>query len=188
LERKLPRNSCSGPQRCGQAPDATRARPISRSVTAGGPPSWSACAVGRLRRTAIRTLSARDRGRAVVEVRDAEWRLGVLMEGSQGSPGKGRPLARPAVVQCRLRRAPPSLALFCLRRFGCCPVGLYVSPPARLAPPSSGPAVQEMSLRRSFVAVFLWNFPPLALRVDRPPSATAPQASPAAKTTVGNRS
>jgi hypothetical protein len=37
--------------------------------------------------------------------------------------------------------------------------GLYVSAPAGLAPPSSGPAVQEMSLRRSFVADFLREFP-----------------------------
>ena len=62
-------------------------------------------------------------------------------------------------VQCRLRRAPPPLALFCLRRFGCCPDGLYVSAPARIAPPSSGPAAQEISLRRSFVADFLREFP-----------------------------
>lgn len=83
----------------------------------------------------------------------------MLMEGSQGSPGKGRPLARPAVGPVPAPQAPPSLALFCLRRFGCCPVGLYVSAPARLAPPSSGPAVQEMSLRRSFVADFLRESP-----------------------------
>jgi hypothetical protein len=43
--------------------------------------------------------------------------------------------------------------------FGCCPDGLYVSAPAGLAPPSSGPAAQEMSLRRSFVADFLREFP-----------------------------
>jgi hypothetical protein len=43
--------------------------------------------------------------------------LGVLMEGSQGSPGKGRPLARPAVESiAQLRRAPPPLDLFYLRR------------------------------------------------------------------------
>ena len=47
----------------------------------------------------------------------------------------------------------------CLRRFGCCPDGLYVSAPASPAPPSSGPAVREMSLRRSFVADFLREFP-----------------------------
>ena len=43
--------------------------------------------------------------------------------------------------------------------FCCCPVGLYVSAPSGLAPPSSGPAVQKMSLRRSFVADFLREFP-----------------------------
>jgi hypothetical protein len=43
--------------------------------------------------------------------------------------------------------------------FGCCPDGLYVPAPAGLAPPSSGPAVREMSLRRSFVADFLREFP-----------------------------
>jgi len=37
----------------------------------------------------------------------------VLMEGSQGSPGKGRPLARPAAgARARRRRAPDTLALF----------------------------------------------------------------------------
>jgi hypothetical protein len=85
--------------------------------------------------------------------------------------------------QCRLRRAPPPLALFCLRRFGCCPDGLYVSAPARLAPPSSGPAAQEFPCGAPSSLISSGNFPPLALRVDRPPSATAPQASPAAKTT-----
>lgn len=41
----------------------------------------------------------------------------MLMEGSQGSPRIGRPLARPAVrtTACR-RRAPDPLALSCLRR------------------------------------------------------------------------
>jgi DNA processing protein len=42
-----------------------------------------------------------------------------------------------------------------------------------------------ISLRRSFVADFLREFPAPGPRVDRPPSATAPQASPAAKTTGG---
>lgn len=58
--------------------------------------------------------------------------------------------------------------------FGCCPDGLYVSAPARPAPPNSS-------------LISFGNFPPLPLRVDRPPSATAPQASPAAKTTRERR-
>jgi hypothetical protein len=41
------------------------------------------------------------------------------------------------------RRAPVRHHLLCLRRFGCCPKGLYVSAPAGPAPPSSGPAVRE---------------------------------------------
>jgi len=69
--------------------------------------------------------------------------------------------------------------------FGCCPDGLYVAAPARLAPPSSGPAVQEFPCGAPSSLISFGNFPPLALRVDRPPSATAPQASPAAKTTRG---
>ena len=152
--------------RCGRTGRTPRrlvpsgGRPVAGAVTAGGPPSWPACAVGRLRRTAIRTLSAGDRGRAAAEARDAERRLGVLMEGSQGSPGKGRPLARPAVgSSAAVAELRPPLALFCLRRFWLLSFGLYVSAPARLAPPSSGPAVQEMSLRRSFVADFLREFP-----------------------------
>jgi hypothetical protein len=72
-------------------------RPVAGAVTAGGPPSCPACAAGRLRRTAIRTRTAGDRGRAAAEAGNADRRLGVLMEGSRGSPGKGRPLARPAV-------------------------------------------------------------------------------------------
>ena len=88
--------------RCGRTGRTPRrlvpsgGRPVAGAVTAGGPQSWPACAVGR-RRTAIRTRTAGDRGRAAAEVRDAERRLGVLMESSQGSPGKGRPLTRPAV-------------------------------------------------------------------------------------------
>ncbi|MDQ0867454.1 hypothetical protein QF036_005105 [Arthrobacter globiformis] len=65
-------------------------------------------------------------------------------------------------ARARRRRAPDPLALSCLRRFGCCPDGLYVSAPAGLAPvPQAppGPAVREMSLRRSFVADFLREFP-----------------------------
>ena len=37
-------------------------RPVAGAVTAGGPPSWPAYAVGRRRRTANRTLSAGDQG------------------------------------------------------------------------------------------------------------------------------
>ncbi len=66
-------------------------------------------------------------------------------------------------VQCRLRRAPPPLALFCLRRFGCCPVGLYVSAPAGLAPPSSGPAAHEFPSGAPLSLISSENFPPLAL-------------------------
>jgi hypothetical protein len=55
------------------------------------------------------------------------------MKGSQGSPRKGRPLTRPAVgpghAGAELRHA---LSLLCLRRFGCCPDGLYVSAPTRV--------------------------------------------------------
>jgi hypothetical protein len=91
-------------------------------------------------------------------------------------------------VQCRLvaelRRAlaPVVSTTF----FGCCPSDSYVPAPPRLAPPSSGPAGRNL-LRRSCVAYFLRNFPPLALRVDRAPSGTAPQASPAAKKQRGER-
>ena len=68
-------------------------------------------------------------------------------------------------VQGFRRRAPGSLALshvfdvFWLLSFGS-----YVPAPARLAPPSSGPAVQGMSLRRSCVAYFLREFPAPCLR------------------------
>src|SRR6478752_10344054 len=100
----------------------------------------------------------------------------------------GRPLARPAVGAraCR-RRAPDPLALSCLRLFWLLSFGLYVSAPAGLAPPSSGPAAREMPCGAPSSLISFGNFPPLALRVDRPPSATAPQASPAAKTTTGER-
>lgn len=68
-----------------------------------------------------------------------------------------------------------SITVFWLLSFG-----LYVSAPARLAPPflrglrpvESAPALLRISSADSTV---------LALWVDRPPSATAPQASPAAK-------
>ena len=71
--------------RCGRGGRTPRrlvlsgGRPVAGAVAGGGPPSWPACAVGRLGRTAVRTLSAGDRGRAAAEVRDSEWRPGVLM-------------------------------------------------------------------------------------------------------------
>ena len=55
---------------------------------------------------------------------------------------------------------------------------------ARSSPSSPsflGACGPKISLRRSFVAISSGNFSILALRVDRPPSGTAPQASPAGK-------
>ena len=74
----------------------------------------------------------------------------------------GRPLARPAVgFRALRRRAPKSLALCLrLRRFLAAVLRIVrarSSPSSPFVPP--GPAVQEMSLRRSFVAYFLREFP-----------------------------
>jgi hypothetical protein len=105
-------------------------------------------------------------------------------------PVYGRPLARPAVgSRVRRRRAPDTLALLCLRRFfGCCPDGLYVSAPACLAPPASGPVVQEFPAGAPSSLTSGGNFLPLALRVDRPPSATARKLRQQPKTTGGEGS
>ncbi|MDR6639580.1 hypothetical protein J2Y68_003241 [Paenarthrobacter nitroguajacolicus] len=89
----------------------------------------------------------------------------------------------PDVAELRRARSCCVYDVFWLLSFG-----FYVSAPPRLAPPQApGPAVQEMSLRRSCVAYFLREFPTPCPRVDRPPSATAPQASPAAKKQRGER-
>jgi hypothetical protein len=91
----------------------------------------------------------------------------------------------PAVGSSAVRRRAPAIpGPFVYDVFWLLSFGLYVSAPARRAPvPQAppGPAVREMSLRRSCVAYFLREFPGPCPRVDRPPSATAPQAPPAAK-------
>ena len=90
--------------RCGRTGRTPRrlvpsgGRPVAGAGHRGRSAVMAGVGGGSPRRTAIRVLSAGDQGwRAAAGVRDAVRRLGVLMEGSQGSPGKGRPLARPAV-------------------------------------------------------------------------------------------
>jgi hypothetical protein len=105
----------------------------------------------------------------------------VLEELTQGSGvrWRGRLLGPGRVVAEPLH----ALALLCLRRFGCCPDGFYVSAPARLAPPSSGPAARRIGSGAPSSLISSADSTVLALRLDKPPSTTAPQASPAAKTT-----
>jgi hypothetical protein len=109
---------------------------------------------------------------------------GVLMEGSQGSLEKGRPLARPAVgpVPAPQGSAAPGPVVSTTFWLLSCRIVHVRSGPS--GPSFVGACGARISLRRSFVAYFLREFPgPCPLRVDRLPSATAPQASPAAKTT-----
>jgi hypothetical protein len=62
-----------------------------------------------------------------------------------------------------------------------------VPAPARLAPPSSGPAARKCPSGAPSSLISSGDFRHLALRVDGPPSGTAPQASPAAKKQRGER-
>ena len=100
-----------------------------------------------------------------------------------GAPTRKRASAeRPALwAGARRRRAPDPPNLMCLRRFLLLSFGSYVPAPARLAPPSSGPASRKFSSGARSSLLSSGNFPALALRVDRLPSGTAAQASPAGK-------
>src|SRR4029453_3490238 len=97
--------------------------------------------------------------------------------------------SRPAVGSwARRRRAPDTLNLLCLRRFLAAVLRIVCvrsSPSSPSVPP--GPAARESSLRRSYLAYFLEGISRTLPSVDRPPSATAPQASPAAKKQRGER-
>jgi hypothetical protein len=78
-------------------------------------------------------------------------------------PVDGRPLARPAVgSRARRRRAPDPLALSCLRRFLVAVLrilGVRSSPSSPGSASSTGACGAGISLRRSFVAYLLWEFP-----------------------------
>ena len=170
-------------------------------VTAGGPPSWPAFAGGRRRRTANpaatrctaggRRRQARAGGVVGLSRAWGKGRLaGLALVSAALQPVDGRPLARPAVGSraCR-RRAPDPLALVCLRRFLAAVLRIVRArsgPSSPSVPP--GPAARESLLRRSFVAYFLRRFPGSCPAGRRACTGTAPQASPAAKTTGGEGS
>jgi hypothetical protein len=84
----------------------------------------------------------------------------------------------------RRRRTPPCPCLYVHDVFWLLSFGSYVPAPARLAPPSSGPAGPEFPSGARASLISSRNFPPFALRVDGPPRAQLRKLRQQPKTTV----